>query len=132
MLAALVAAGRAQGQPPASAAVPLRYLEVDARVTDAQGTLVRGLRKEDFRLLEDGVEQALETFAAVDIPIDARRPIAGVPVVPDVVTNTDHVPGKSRFYVLLLDDRSRLLDLAPHHLGARVVRGCRRRGRRGP
>jgi len=102
---------RAQPQNPSAAAPPLRYVEVDARVADANGNPVRDLRKEDFRLLEDGVEQTVETLANVDLPIDPRPTLApaGTVAVPDVVTNTDHAPGRSRFYVLLLDD----LQIAP-------------------
>jgi VWFA-related protein len=102
---------RAHAQGQLAAAASLRYVEVDARVSDADGNPVRDLRKEDFHLLEDGVEQTVAAFANVDLPIDPRPTLApaGTVAVPDVVTNTDHAPGRSRFYVLLLDD----LQIAP-------------------
>jgi VWFA-related protein len=88
--------------------VAVELVEVDARVVDAQGTPIRDLRREDFRLFEDGVEQEIVGFSAVDIAVvpspEPREAVraAGLPVL-DVVSNRRDFEG--RLYVLLLDDR---------------------------
>ena len=56
--------------------VQVDYVEVDALVTDQQGSFVRDLKKEDFQVLEDGKPQTISTFSLVDIPIErAERPL---------------------------------------------------------
>lgn len=114
--------------PPVTFRVEIDYVEVDATVTDRQGSVVRDLRKEDFELLEDGVPQKVELFSFVDIPI--TRPeqplVADRPIEPDVRTNTRF---EGRLYVIVLDDlhthalRSALVKRAARqfierHLGA--------------
>lgn len=42
---------------------------VDVVVTDNRGTYVSGLKKENFRVLEDGVPQQITNFAPTDAPI---------------------------------------------------------------
>lgn len=44
-------------------------VEVYASVVDASGQPVRGLRAEDFEVLEDGERQAISTFTAGDFPL---------------------------------------------------------------
>ena len=48
---------------------------VDVVVTDAKGRLVRNLRKEDFKLFEDGVERPIASFNIEKIE-GAPRPVA--------------------------------------------------------
>jgi VWFA-related protein len=48
---------------------------VDVTVTDAKGRLVRTLRKEDFKLYEDGVERPIASFNVEKIE-GAPRPVA--------------------------------------------------------
>jgi Ca-activated chloride channel family protein len=48
---------------------------VDVTVTDAKGRLVRNLRKEDFKLFEDGVQQPIASFN-VETIAGAPRPVA--------------------------------------------------------
>jgi len=89
----------------------VQYVEVDVRVSDNKGAPIRNLTREDFKLLEDGVEQSLDTFAFIDIPITAP-PVATTTTAtaraqPDVATNSGGsnkgTPG--RLFVLMLDDR---------------------------
>lgn len=84
--------------------VEVNYVEVDARVLDAQGTFVRDLSREDFQILEDGAPQAVATFALVNIPVE--RPevplFAREPIESDVATNARDFDG--RLYVFMLDD----------------------------
>src|SRR5437899_2001393 len=84
--------------------VRVDYVEVDVVVTDRQGNLVRDLKKEDFQVLEDGKNQAINTFTFVDIPVErADRPLfQDSPIEPDVRTNEK--PFDGRVYVMVIDD----------------------------
>lgn len=90
-------------QPPVTFRVEVNYVEVDAFVTDAQGTPVTDLTASDFEILEDGKPQKVSAFSLVNIPIErAERPLfAGKPIEPDVQTN-ERLEG--RIYLLVLDD----------------------------
>src|SRR5712691_8226099 len=92
-----------QPQPP-TFKVRVDYVEVDIVVTDKQGNIVRGLKKEDFQVLEDGKSQAISAFTTVDIPVErAERPLfAAAPIEPDVKTNER--PFDGRVYVMVVDD----------------------------
>ena len=61
-------------QPPITFKSEVNYVEIDARVTDAQGNFVRNLTQADFRLVEDGQPQALTAFSMVDIPVARPDP----------------------------------------------------------
>lgn len=78
----------------------VEYVEVDAQVTDERGEVVRDLRKEDFRIFEDGKSQSILGFTFVDVPIErpAMEPIAEVDV------GSNERPFTGRIYVLVLDD----------------------------
>ena len=104
-------------QPPAPPAqgptfrVAVDFVEVDAVVTDRNGTFVRGLTKDDFEVFEDGKPQTITTFTTVDLPARISRPArvgsvkpgpAAVSVPPDVRTNDGTFDG--RVIVLMLDD----------------------------
>lgn len=68
------AAGSASAQPPVERQKPepirarVELVNVDVTVTDARGSFVRGLQREDFRLFDDGVEQPITHFAPVEAP----------------------------------------------------------------
>jgi VWFA-related protein len=47
----------------------VELINVTATVTDANGRFVPGLRKEDFRLLEDGQEQQITHFNSERVPV---------------------------------------------------------------
>jgi VWFA-related protein len=126
----LAAQGGASTQQPAGAAVEqpgvtfraeVNYVEVDARVLDAQERFVADLSAADFQVLEDGKPQQITVFARVNIPVErAVRPLfAERPVEPDVQTNESSFSG--RVYLLVLDD------LHTHPLrGVRVRLAARR------
>jgi Ca-activated chloride channel family protein len=50
-------------------AVDVNLVVLHATVLDARGRQVNGLRKEDFRVYEDGVAQNLSVFSQADIPV---------------------------------------------------------------
>jgi VWFA-related protein len=55
-------------QPNYSIAVTVPVVNVDAVVTDNDGNYVGGLKKENFRILEDGAPQEITNFSTGDAP----------------------------------------------------------------
>jgi VWFA-related protein len=91
-------------QPPVTFKSEVNYVEIDARVTDAQGNFVRDLTQADFKIVEDGQPQSLTAFSMVDIPIVRPDPplFAKAAIVPDVASN--RTPFEGRVFVLVMDD----------------------------
>jgi VWFA-related protein len=108
-------------QPPVTFKVQVEYVEVDAVVTDATGTFVRNLSRNDFEVREGGRLQELTVFGLVDVPIErsARSRAASLPIEPDVATNAQ--PFEGRLFLLVLDD------LHTHPLRSQHVRSAARR-----
>jgi VWFA-related protein len=71
------APGQSQGQaqpsqaPPPQVAISVQsnVVSVDAVVTDADGNIVTGLKKENFRILDEGQRQQVANFAPTEAPI---------------------------------------------------------------
>ena len=91
-----------EGPVPAfSSAVGLVRITVVVR--DRSGALVRGLKREDFEVVEDGKPQTIEAFEFEDVPIErTRQPEPAAPAPPgdsfgDAGRNT--VVGPSTFLV---------------------------------
>ncbi|HWO35903.1 MAG TPA: hypothetical protein VNO32_44505, partial [Candidatus Acidoferrum sp.] len=57
-----------QASPP-KIAVSVNLVLIPASVTDARGEFVPGLKAEEFRVLEDGRQQALTVFEVGDTPV---------------------------------------------------------------
>ena len=91
-------------QPPVTFRAEVNYVEVDARVLDANGAFVDGLTAKDFAVLEDGKPQQVTVFSMVNLPVErAQRPLfASKPIEPDVTTNLTGMNG--RVYLIVLDD----------------------------
>jgi VWFA-related protein len=91
-------------QPAVTFRAEVNYVEVDARVIDAQGRFVPNLAQHDFQVLEDGQPQKVSVFSLVNIPVEReQRPLfASRPIEPDVQTNVSAVSG--RVYLIVLDD----------------------------
>jgi VWFA-related protein len=110
LVAAVPGAVHGQAQPPAPQQPPLtfraevNYVEVDARVLDAQGKFVTDLKPEDFEVFEDRRPQKVTAFSLVNIPVERQeRPLfASKPIEPDVRNNLQGADG--RIYLLILDD----------------------------
>ncbi len=56
-------------QPGYSIAVTVPVVNVDVIVTDNDGNFIRGLKKQTFRILEDGAAQEITNFSTGDAPI---------------------------------------------------------------
>jgi VWFA-related protein len=105
VLAALGLLGQEPPQQPAvTFKVEINYVEIDAVVSDAQGTFVRGLTKDDFRVTEAGKPQSISALTLVDIPVDRADPPLFRPSViePDVASNREAFNG--RVFLIVLDD----------------------------
>ena len=91
-------------QPPITFRAEVNYVEVDARVLDAQGKFIANLTAGDFQVMEDGKPQQVTAFSLVNIPVERpERPLfASKPIEPDVRTNLEAADG--RIYLIVLDD----------------------------
>jgi Ca-activated chloride channel family protein len=82
LLAATLA--RAQ-QAPAPSAEPIRVsvdrVNVGVIVTDSRGRFVAGLRREDFHIFDEGVEQPITDFAPIDEPAQVLMLVEAGPSV---------------------------------------------------
>jgi VWFA-related protein len=96
------AAGDAQQQLTFRSAINL--VEVHAVVTDARGSFVKDLSRDDFEIYEDGRLQTPSTFALVDVPVLPPLTVANSaePIEPDVRSSSRTFDG--RLYVIVLDD----------------------------
>jgi Ca-activated chloride channel family protein len=64
-----VTAAAALGARPAQFATGVTLVEVYATVTDERGAPILDLRQSNFTIIEDGVPQAITTFASGDFPL---------------------------------------------------------------
>jgi VWFA-related protein len=97
---------------PVVAHEPVTVTNIDVIVTDSKGNHASGLKKEAFKVIEDGVEQAVTNFYAVEEGVvrivgdeevpPPPTPVPGVPVVPAV-------PAPKTRIVIFVDN----LDLQP-------------------
>jgi VWFA-related protein len=68
-IALLAVVSARQQEPPFRFRTGVELINVTATVTDGGGRFVSGLRKEDFRLYEDDVEQQITHFNAERVPV---------------------------------------------------------------
>jgi VWFA-related protein len=87
-------------------------VSVDVFVTDPAGVPVPNLTLDDFELFEDGRQQAITSFAAVDIPINPPPPFTPSALRADVATNEG---SDGRLYVIALDEITPDLALRARH-----------------
>jgi len=83
-LLCLIPAARAQKTPPApdqGIHVSVDRVNVGVIVTDSRGKFVEGLRREDFHLFDNAVEQPISDFAAIEEPAQVLLLIEAGPAV---------------------------------------------------
>lgn len=68
-------------QPRETIRVSVDRVDVGVIVTDAQGRFVNGLRREDFRVFDNGAEQPVMGFAAIEEPAQVLLLIEAGPAV---------------------------------------------------
>ncbi len=102
-----------------------RAVLVDVIVTDKNGNPVKGLKQEDFRVLEQGKKQSISYFEEHTADLLARRgqDRAFPPMPPNVFTNFSPLPTPPAVNILLLDalntpmsDQMYLKKAAQHYL----------------
>jgi Ca-activated chloride channel homolog len=78
-------AAPSQEQPQQTPSQPIRVsvdrVNVGVIVTDAQGHFVEGLHREDFHILDNGIEQPLTDFAAIEEPAQLLLLVEAGPAV---------------------------------------------------
>src|SRR6266478_3649518 len=62
-----------QGTPQARIRIPVDQVIVPVTVKDSSGRLVADLRRDEFRIFEDNVEQRIASFQADVIPLSDRK-----------------------------------------------------------
>src|SRR5713226_6149724 len=80
----VIPAARAQETPPTpdqGIHVSVERVNVGVIVTDARGNFVGGLRREDFHLFDNTVEQPISDFAAIEEPAQVLLLIEAGPAV---------------------------------------------------
>ncbi len=97
---------------------------VDAVVLDRQGTPIRGLRREDFTVTEDGAPQEVTAFEAVDRSQEAiAQPSAPgpapTPALRATSSNVDAAARGDRSFILVFDELH--LDLSEAKRGREAV-----------
>jgi len=68
-------------QPKQTIHVSVDRVNVGVIVTDSHGHFVEGLRREDFRVFDNGIEQPLTGFAAIEEPAQVLLLIESGPAV---------------------------------------------------
>src|SRR5687767_7289157 len=93
--------------PPVHTLPPVKaeLVEIDVVVTDRKGEPLRGLRPEDFEVLENGKRQVITHFKdgrgrPVPVLADAPAPAAETPAAPPAVPED----WQGRYIVLAVDD----------------------------
>jgi VWFA-related protein len=96
----------AQQAPPAKPAFKsgVTVVEVDVVVTDRSGRPVRGLRRDDFDISEDGRPVEIATFSAVDVPEAPRQSIIPPPDRSGSAFASNDRPDDGRLILIVLDD----------------------------
>jgi VWFA-related protein len=102
-LAAAVAAPPSHAQQTV-VAVQAEVVQLDAVVTDAEGRPVRGLRLEDFQLLEDGKPQRLTHFAAAGGEVAPAPSPGDLPPPERAEPELEPATGAPRRIVIVVDD----------------------------
>jgi len=99
--AAPPASAAAQAAEPPTFPAQVEQVIVDMVVTDKKGTPIRGLKREDLTVTEDGVPQSIVSFEAVQLP---DQPSEVPPPPPRVSVNTAPEERRGRTFVILFDD----------------------------
>jgi Ca-activated chloride channel family protein len=114
-------------QPKQTIQVSVDRVNVGVIVTDARGHFVEGLRREDFRVLDNGIEQPITGFVAVEEPAQVLLLIEAGPAV--YLLESGHLEaavallnglsdGDRVAVVKYADSPTVLLDFTPHKQAA--------------
>jgi VWFA-related protein len=101
LLAQEAASPQASRQSPPTFPGQVEQVTVDVVVKDGTGVPLKGLAREDFEILEDGVKQTVVSFQAVEVPPVSS---AVARARPRVSTNGEAQSAGGRTFVVLFDD----------------------------
>jgi VWFA-related protein len=91
-------------QPKGTIKVVVRDVVVDVVVTGHDGRPVTGLKKQDFKILDDGKLQSIRSFIVHQSPAGSRHALPKLPKLPSgVFTNYSAIPADAPLNVILLD-----------------------------
>ena len=79
----------------------IELVDVDVVVTDKKGHPIKGLKQSDFVVEENGDQQVIATFEAIELP---EHPVEDPPPRPVVSDNTHTVTDTGRSLVVIFDD----------------------------
>jgi VWFA-related protein len=115
-LAAVAIASTAGAQAPPPTVQPtltehmeIHVINIDVTVTDRKGNAVKGLTKDDFEILENGVAKPISNFYEVTSPIKSVPAVAGVTAVPapqPVIRAEDIPDNQKRRIIFYIDNLS--------------------------
>jgi VWFA-related protein len=111
---AITSTAGAQAPPPAVQPALTEHMEIhviniDVTVTDRKGNAVKGLTKDDFEILENGVAKPISNFYEVTSPIKSVPAVAGVTAVPapqPVIRAEDIPDNQKRRIIFYIDNLS--------------------------
>ncbi len=115
----VIAAQQAPPQAPPVFRAGVDLVHLDVSVLDKDRRPIRGLKAEDFTILEDGKPQNIAAFIPVDVPENPPKPAAWSGRAPaDVQTNEGSQDPEGRLFVLLMDDAM----IPPHAASLKTAR----------
>lgn len=121
LLTALAAAVAIDATPQQKPVIPtlgetidVSIINVDVVVTDKHGKRVRGLRRDDFEILENQKRQAISNFAEYS----SAEPVAGT-VTADIPQNIESTPRQRRTIVLFVE-QMKLIDFEAKRMIAAI------------
>lgn len=88
-------------EPPLAFPARIEQVTVDVVVADKAGSPITGLKKEDLEVYENGVQQTIVSFDAVEV---AAAPAEQPARPPRVSTNTTKEGQRGRTFVIVFDD----------------------------
>jgi VWFA-related protein len=101
-------------QPPATdvprlvESIDVRVINIDVVVTDRKGTPIRGLKQDDFELLENGVAKPITNFYEVEAarvgPTAATTTASAPPPAPPPVRAVEEIPDTQKRRILFFID----------------------------
>ena len=95
------AAQVAEDAPPPTFPARIEQVIVDLVVVDKKGTPIRGLKRQDMTVNEDGVPQTIVSFESVEL---SDEPLPAPPPPPRVSVNTTAGEQRGRTFVIVFDD----------------------------
>lgn len=94
--------------------IDVRIINVDVVVTNKKGTIITGLKKEDFEIYENGVPKPISNFYAVEggkpMQVEGEAPPAPAPTTTAVPVRREEVPDNMKRRIIFYIDN---LSMAP-------------------